>query len=203
MNEALLTGPPLADDALAAPTSEEAGAVGTDERMRALVKEHFTFVWKSLRGLGVPAGAADDAAQQVFMTASAKLAAIAPGAERSFLFGTAMRVAANARRVAGRRREVFDEAPLDPEGDASPDPEKLLEMKQARALLDAALDAMPDDSRTVFVLFVLEGLAIAEIADILCIPIGTVGSRLRRGREQFNAAVKRLEARLPAGGRGR
>src|SRR4051812_6204799 len=71
-------------------------------RFRALVEQHFDFIWRSLRGLGVPSSAVDDAAQHVFCVASEKLGAIAAGSERAFLFKTALGVAANARRAIGR-----------------------------------------------------------------------------------------------------
>lgn len=43
-----------------------------------MVDAYFDFIWRSLRGLGVPAGAADDAAQHVFLIAYQKLDEIAP-----------------------------------------------------------------------------------------------------------------------------
>jgi RNA polymerase sigma-70 factor (ECF subfamily) len=50
----------------------------------------------------------------------------------------------------------------------------------------------------VLVLFELEGLDVRAIAEIEAIPVGTVGSRLRRAREEFSAAAKRLRAALQA-----
>jgi RNA polymerase sigma-70 factor (ECF subfamily) len=55
---------------------------------------------------------------------------------------------------------------------------------------------MRDDLRTVFVLHDIEGLTMAEIADALALNPGTVASRLRRAREDFNRRVTRAEARL-------
>jgi len=54
---------------------------------------------------------------------------------------------------------------------------------------------MEMDLRAVFVLFELEELSTAEIAATLEIPMGTVSSRLRRAREEFQAATKRYRAR--------
>ncbi len=68
-------------------------------RFRALVDRHFEFVWRSVRRLGVPPGDADDAAQEVFVVAARKLDALEPERERSFLFGTAVRVASTRRRT--------------------------------------------------------------------------------------------------------
>lgn len=159
-------------------------------RFRAMVDAHFDFIWRALRGLGVPNGAADDAAQQVFVVAFQKLDDIDPERERSFLFGTALGVAANARRLRARRREVSDENAVAEHADAALSPEEAASRNQARARLDAILEAMPIDLRTVFVLFELEALTMAEIAEITGLAPGTVASRLRRAREDFQARVK-------------
>lgn len=168
-----------------------ASTAPASRRFRAMVDGYFDFVWRSLRGLGVPSGDADDAAQQVFLVAVRKLGSITPGSERSFLFGTAIGVAANARRGRSRRREVGDDEGLDAHPDAAPDAEEQLRRKQARARLDAILGEMPLELRTVFVLFELESLTMAEIARMLDLPPGTVASRLRRARENFREGAAR------------
>jgi len=178
------------------PLPEEA----SETRFRGMVSAHFDFIWRTLRGLGVPARSADDAAQHVFLVASQKLASITPGSERAFLYGTAVGVASNARRSMARNREVLDEGVFDTHADDAPNGEELVEMRERRALLDEVLCGMPDDLRAVFVLYVLEGIDSIEIADILGIPRGTVASRLRRARETFTALAKRVHARSERGG---
>jgi RNA polymerase sigma-70 factor (ECF subfamily) len=164
-------------------------------RFRQLVDDNFDFIWRSLRGLGVPAHSVDDAAQHVFLVASQKLESILPGRERSFLFGTALGVAANARRARARNREVLDDAAVGAHPDGAPDGEALVELRERRALLDRVLASMPDELREVFVLFVLEGIESPQIAELLGIPRGTVASRLRRAREAFHALSQRLQPR--------
>jgi len=171
------------------PTSARAA----DARLRVLVDTQFDFIWRSLRRLGVPATDADDCAQQVFLVASRKLDDILPGCERPFLFSTALRVASGARRSRTRRREVFDE--VDDPQDSAPSPEQIAEKKRERALLDEVLDRLPMDLRAVFVLFELEELPSAEIAEVLAIPLGTVASRLRRARDEFQRIIARMRAR--------
>ena len=73
--------------------------------------------------------------------------------------------------------------------------DELIDRTRARATLDAILAAMALEVRAVFVLYEMERATMAEIAALLDLPAGTVASRLRRGREQFQAAVRRLEAR--------
>lgn len=160
-----------------------------------LVDHHADFVWRSLRRLGVPEAAADDATQQVFLVAQSKLDAIAPGRDKAFLFGVALNVAAHARRTLARRREVGEEeasSVVDP----APLPDAVLEERRARALLDEVLDAMDVDLRTVFVMFELEGMSMSEIAGLLGLPPGTAASRLRRAREDFRERAQRLRARM-------
>jgi RNA polymerase sigma-70 factor (ECF subfamily) len=169
-------------------------------RLRALVLAYQDFIWRSLRRLGVPAAQADDATQEVFCVAMRRLDDIDRDRERSFLFGVAMRIASDVRRACARSRERADQDAVDVAVATSPTPEGLLGERQARALLDEALDALDDEMRVVFVLFEIERLTSPEIASLLALPVGTVASRLRRGREQFHAAATRLRARLNHGG---
>jgi RNA polymerase sigma-70 factor (ECF subfamily) len=166
------------------------------ERLEALARENFQFIWRSLRRLGVPPVVVDDAAQQVFEVASRRLADIELGRERAFLFKTALFVAAEGRRTAARRRELYPDAAVEELADPAPTPEQANEWARKRALLDEILLAMRLEERTVFVLFELEELSMAEIAQIIEIPAGTVASRLRRAREEFHAQAKRVRARL-------
>jgi RNA polymerase sigma-70 factor (ECF subfamily) len=168
-------------------------------RITALVGNQYDFVWRTLRRLGLGEADADDAAQQVFLTASRKIDAIRLGSERSFLFQTALRVASDTRRAARRRREdqLVDEIDLPA---STPSTDELVELHRARAELDRILDAMPLDLRAVFVLFELEQATMAETAKLLDLPAGTVASRLRRAREAFHAGVKRLDQGVPVEG---
>jgi RNA polymerase sigma-70 factor (ECF subfamily) len=116
------------------------------------------------------------------------------------LYGTAARVFSEHRRARARRREVIGEDAIDPI-DSSRAPDSQADRDQARALLDHVLDQMDDKLRAVFVLFELEELGTAQIAEMLDLPTGTVASRLRRARESFQAIVKRMRAggQLPRG----
>jgi RNA polymerase sigma-70 factor (ECF subfamily) len=187
-----------------APVRPSGADVGVDRRVdeaaretrfRQLVDEHFEFVWRALRGLGIAPGAVDDAAQEVFWIAFGKMDTVVAGLERAFLFRTAIGVAANKRRSHGRSREVGDSDALARQPDEAPDPEQLMSMKQARTILDTVLDAMAEELKTVFILFELEEMTNAEIAVVLGLPPGTVASRLRRARDQFRRLMKRVLAR--------
>jgi RNA polymerase sigma-70 factor (ECF subfamily) len=178
----------------AARESAAPNAAPNADRFRMMVDQYFAFIWRSLRGLGVPQGAVDDSAQHVFWIASQKIETIAPGSERAFLFSTALGVAANARRARMRNREIATTETLDRYVDSSPNAEKMLQMKEERARLDEVLESMPNDLRTVFVLYALEGMTTPEISELLAIAPGTAASRLRRAREAFHQIAKRIQA---------
>jgi RNA polymerase sigma-70 factor (ECF subfamily) len=157
-------------------------------------RDHIEFLWRSVRRLGVPEADADDAVQRVLIIAAGKLASIEVGRERAFLFATALRVASHARRAQRRRSEVPEDQAASAASGA-PSAEDLLDRLRARELLDQVLESLPIDIRAVFILFEMEEMTLAEIASLLGIPSGTAASRLRRGRELFQAEIARFKAR--------
>ncbi len=165
-----------------------------NERLHRLARDEYEFVWRSLRRLGVLPPETDDAAQQVFVILASKLASVDVGKERSYLFSIVMRVAANVRRARAKLREVPEEEAMPP-ASVPPAVETSIEHAEFRAMLDQLLAAMPDERRIVFVLFELEEMPLAEIADVLELPLNTVASRLRRARDDLRAAFARLRAR--------
>jgi RNA polymerase sigma-70 factor (ECF subfamily) len=174
---------------LAAVPAEE--RTSYEKRWRAIVRDHVDFIWRALRRLGVLEADLADAAQQVFLVLARKLNLVHEGSERGFLFQTAFRVASDNRRTRARRREVPDDL-LALQPDERPGPDQDLEARHRRAQLDRILDRMPMDLRAVFVLSELEELTMAQIAEMMSTPPGTVASRLRRARVAFSEHVARL-----------
>ncbi len=78
-------------------------------------------------------------------------------------------------------------------------PRRALEKERRRRLVLAALDQIELSRRAVFVLHELDGCTCEEIARALDIPIGTSYSRLRLARQDFTAAMTRLQARRAIG----
>ena len=79
------------------------------------------------------------------------------------------------------------------------DPERLTGNGELRRLLESAIDALPDDFRTVFVLRAVEGMSIAETAEALSIRPETVKTRFHRARHRLQETLgARLDALLPA-----
>lgn len=193
-NEERRTNPGLGDVqtvgllATGGPRGDRAG------RLRRAISEYSSFVWRVLRRFSVPESDADDATQEVFVVLANKIEQLPIGAEKSFLFRTAVLVASHARR--GQRRRKEDTGDLPERIDSSPDPEETLAKQQRLALLDLALETLPDEFRQVFVLCELEQMTMAEVSQLIDIAPGTVASRLRRARELFSAAAKNyLQAR--------
>lgn len=96
------------------------------------------------------------------------------------------------RRREERRRRVDDEAILDIVPSTQEGPHKSLEREERVRLVHQGLRALPPDLRQPIVLCDLQGLAYEEAANILAIPLGTVKSRINRGRLEL---AKRLLGR--------
>jgi RNA polymerase sigma-70 factor, ECF subfamily len=168
-------------------------------RLERMIRDDYRFIWRLLRRLGVGESSVDDAVQEVFLVAAERLDDIKQGSERSFAFGTALRVAQSNRRAIARE-QATDESDLS--ASALPGPDELSDQKRARDLLNRVLEQMPLDLQTVFILFELEGLRSPEIAALVDVPLGTVASRLRRAREMFRMLVANA-TNVPAGAGGR
>lgn len=159
----------------------ETGARAVDgehaPRLARLIHEQFTFVWRLLRRIGITEVETDSAVQEVFDAAAQRIDDIRAGSERSFLFSTALHVAARVRRGRAEPAAVIS--------DRAPALEDLDEQAQAREMLAALLEQMPLELRVVFVLHQIEGLPSAEIASVVGIPIDTVAARLSEAQEDF------------------
>ena len=169
-----------------------------DAEVRKAVEAHYAPLWRFLRRMGVEEAHVEDAAQQVFLVFAHRASELAPAVVRSFLFGTALRVASDHRRK--RARERANAEALGAPTHLAFDAEHELAQREVRVLLDRVLDELAPELRAVFVLAELEELTMAESARILGIPAGTVASRLRRAREVFAARADELRAYVEKGG---
>jgi RNA polymerase sigma-70 factor (ECF subfamily) len=161
-----------------------------DARLRRMLDTHLDLIGRTLRAFGTSETEVDDGIQQVCLVLADKLDRIEAGAERAFLFQTAHRIAYRIRRTRSRRQEVPYEEAREPE--SLVDPEKLVDERQAFDILARLIESLDEDLRQVFVLYEVEDFTMAAIAEMLGIPPGTVASRLRRAREQFEARANRL-----------
>jgi len=177
------------------PPDEDEPSMETPD-FSALYDEHFAFVWRSLRRLGVPDAQLDDAAQDVFLVVYRRLPEFEGRSTlKTWLFGIVLRVVSQHRRTAARR-------PTEPLGEEPPDPrdapEALTSAAQAADILREILASLDENRRHVFVLAELEQLTAPEISAALGVPLNTVYSRLRLARRDFEAALARHPSRRPS-----
>ncbi len=163
--------------------------------LEQIYRQQFRFVWVSLARLGVPERDLPDAVQDVFVIVHRKLADFRHEARvETWLYGIALRVASGRRRSAAARRETLDMGDDDRRADSASSPAQITEQRERAAIAQAIVTSMPIEQRAVFVLFEVEGLSSAAVAERLELPIGTVYSRLRLARERFRREVDRLNA---------
>lgn len=158
---------------------------------------HLTFLWRFACRMGVEATIAEDIAHEAFVVALSRMDTIARGRERSYLVSVVVNMVRHERKHRARHELLTPE--LEPETPIADAPDRMLDDKRARELLDRSLDALDDDLRAVFVLHEVEDETMATIAQMLDLAPGTVASRLRRAREEWTRATERLKReRVPA-----
>jgi RNA polymerase sigma-70 factor (ECF subfamily) len=167
-----------------------------DQRLRDAIERNYDGLWRFVRRLGVEEADAEDAVQQVLAVFSKRLPTLDSHQDRSFLFGTALRTAADFRRKAYRSNEEMDEPRTFREADPRLDAEGQLAHREQLHVLDRVLGEIGADFRVVFVLAEIEELTMSEISESLAIPPGTVASRLRRARELFEEKAAVVKARF-------
>jgi RNA polymerase sigma-70 factor (ECF subfamily) len=129
---------------------------------------------------------AADAVQEAFFSAYRNLRSFRGGSVRSWLGRIAINAALDAQRARRRRPAQpypeLDDDTWQPPADETSDPERTAVVRERIRVLDAAMALITDDQRTAIVLFDVEGYDYAEIADITGVSLGTVKSRIHRGR---------------------
>ena len=139
--------------------------------------------------------------QDTYLKAFRARARFSPGTNlKAWLFTILHNTWRNRRRDRARARVAFDSEVVEDiaeSGDAltpAPEsPEALLLRANLTAELRAALDALPENYREVVWLRDVEDLSYQEIAQVVAIPIGTVMSRLSRGRKQLHRALTLMQ----------
>ncbi len=165
----------------------------TDARLEDHYRQHFAYVWKSARRLGVSEADADDVVQEAFLVARDLLDAKSPADVRSFLFGVVYNVVRRHRRrlkSSPQTTSAIDDLP-----DASArGPTASTERMEAARLLERLLALLNDEQRAVFVLAEIEHKKLREIGQILGINLNTAASRLRLARARLAEAALRIQA---------
>lgn len=162
-----------------------------DETYRAFYAEHVRYVWKSLRRLGIAERDCEDLAQEVFVTIHRRFHERDPARPaRPWLFGFVFRIAlAHKRRLSTKSEIPTDDDRMGAAHDSSRDVGKAMNARDAYLLVHAALGELSIEQRAVVIMHDLDEVAAPEIAAALDVPLNTVYSRLRLGRERFRAAI--------------
>jgi RNA polymerase sigma-70 factor (ECF subfamily) len=167
------------------PTRVEVGAAPAHRpAFREIFEKELGYVFTSLRRLGIAERDRDDLASEVFFRVHQRIDDYDPARPvKPWLFAFTLRVASEHRRKARHRFEELGAAAREDRGDSE--------------LVYRALEALDLDKRAVLVMHDLDEQSVPEIARALAIPEGTAYTRLRAGRAQFSAAVRRLQRSEP------
>lgn len=175
---------------------------GDEQAVRVLVRRHNQLLFRVARGVLHDDGEAEDVVQAAYVRAFTALDAYRGEAS----FSTWLtRIALNEAYGRLRRRRPTAELTEaeDPEGGrllmfptARPpaSPENEAGRQQVRQVLERAIEAVPEPFRMVFILRDIQGLDIAETADLLSIRAETVKTRLFRARRLLRAELERALA---------
>ena len=158
-------------------------------------QSEFDYLCRTLRRLGVRPEDIEDEAHEVFLILNRKWPDYDPSRPlRPYLFGIAFRVVAARKRKQQRElSQTLDETPSQ-----APLPDEALEAAHARALVLAALSRVPLPRRAVLVMHDIDEVPMRDIANALSLPLFTGYSRLRKARQEFEAAVRALQKGKPA-----
>jgi len=151
-------------------------------------------------------GAADDAAQEAFISAYQKLNQYRGGSFKAWL----LRIVTNACYDELRRRQRQPVTPLKPElddgetlenpywiEDDSPSPEEEFEELELQEAIQHCINNLDKKFKTILVLVDVEGLDYDTASEIIGRPLGTVKSRLARARERVQECLQGFRELLP------
>jgi RNA polymerase sigma-70 factor, ECF subfamily len=177
---------------------------GSEEAFAWLIATYHQPIYSLIaRTLPDPADAAD-ITQEVFVKIYRGISTFHGNASlRTWIYRIALHEASNQRRwwSRHRRQEVTIEAETGESSDGQPlcirdtlideheSPFEMAAQSELRSWIEGELRQVPDPFRTVVILRDIEGMAYEEIAEILNVNLGTVKSRLMRGRANLKARL--------------
>ena len=132
---------------------------------------------------------AEDVCQDVFVKLYTHGATIEPGKEKAWLLRVTVNCCRDLWRGAWLKRVVLGAPTLE----VVPAQEETIEQREEKAELMRAVHKLPTVFRETILLHYYQGLGIAEIAQLLGLPEGTISSRLSRARKKLGALLKEEE----------
>ena len=176
----------------------DAAAAGDREAFDELVRRHQSAIVGLARSLTGGSVDAEDAAQEVFVRAWRSLGSFRGDSTfRTWLHRIALNVVSSYHGRLSRVRRLFQFAAPERESaedpmESAPDRASLEDRIVVRDAIDKALAALPDELRVAVVLRDVQGLDYREIAQLLGVPMGTVESRIFRGRQRLRPLLEPL-----------
>ncbi|MBC8117040.1 MAG: sigma-70 family RNA polymerase sigma factor [Candidatus Saccharimonas sp.] len=168
---------------------------GDADAYRCLVEKHERSVFGFVKGLVRNESDVEDLAQEVFVAAFTHLASFDV---RRAKFSTWLLTIAHNRCCNHLKRRSLATTEMGDMASGVPQPDTVASNRETWSRLDDALDRLPIEQRTAFVLAEVQEVPLAEIAVIEGIPLGTVKSRISRAKERLRETLKDLEPADPA-----
>jgi len=162
--------------------------IGPHKQIEQVIEAYYKPLYRFAYSLSKSSHEACDLTQQTFLIYSKKGHTIKNSAKiKSWLFTTLYREFLSQRRKVARLKD-FDTLSIDIE-DTSNRNQNIIHLEEKNSVLDA-LDKIEPIYKEVIILFYLKDLSYKKVSDILAIPIGTVMSRLSRGKKQLKSVLK-------------
>jgi RNA polymerase sigma-70 factor (ECF subfamily) len=157
--------------------------------VRNFQKPVYSLVWRFVRDHD----AADDLTQEAFIRAYQALDSFIEGKSfRNWIFTIASNLAINSLRRRKREQPLDQAIPESLQEDSRPssNPHNQAVASSLKDKIDQAVEKLPEEFKTVFILRIYEDMSYAEIAETLRIESGTVMSRLSRARAKLREMLK-------------
>jgi RNA polymerase sigma factor (sigma-70 family) len=185
---------PVTEPAAVSPSGDHGEQAWTPPSWDEVVREHADRVYRLAYRLSGNTHDAEDLTQETFIRVFRSLASYKPGTFEGWLH----RITTNlfldmARRRSRVRMEGLPEDTDRIVGD-DPSPEQVYSSTHLDPDLQDALDELPPEFRAAVVLCDVEGLSYEEIGATLGVKLGTVRSRIHRGRQALRASLERRRA---------
>jgi RNA polymerase sigma-70 factor, ECF subfamily len=175
-------------------------ARGDEPAIRLMMRRYNQTLYRTARSILRDDAEAEDAVQEAYLKAIAAISAFRSDSRLgTWLVRIVVNEALGRLRKTRRSAEIIrldgdmtPDSPVTPDhADAAPTPERQALQSEARRIIEARIDELPDAFRTVFVLRALEELSVEEAAAALGIPEATVRTRFFRARGMLRESLSR------------